>query len=445
MGEDIQVEAAWQRSAGTAVTDDDRHPLDYYPEEETGDERADTLMLLSKAQSALALAATLSDIGAVREIAERARRYASTAKLGRDAENHCVRLRLEAERKAGALLAEMDRQHKGRPEKMSDVPTFSAPKLTDLGVSRQQASDWQRMAKVPAPAFEEYVQQIVSASRPLTTAGVVQIARKIEREQRAAGPRPIVAPSSVPGTIDQADARSLPVEDESVDLIVTSPPYALDIDYADGGDVDADDWSAFMVAWLKEALRVTKWQGRLALNVPLDVSEPYERPTYAQAVHAAIEAGWLYQATIVWHENNTTKGNRSLGSVNSSARPHPVDSSEMIAIFSKGKWGPSSSNPDDITGEEWQAAGRGPWTFSGESRPWEDHPAAFPMELPRRLVRYLSRVGDVVLDPFLGSGTTLVAASELGRCGIGFDRSERYVQSARRRMAVFTRAGGGES
>jgi site-specific DNA-methyltransferase (adenine-specific) len=258
---------------------------------------------------------------------------------------------------------------------------------------------------------------------------------KQQRAREKALDAPAPEPASVPASVrcEVADARSLPLDAETVDLIVTSPPYGLEIGY-EGGDVDPWEWQTFMAAWLEEAWRVTKWHGRLALNIPLDTSEPVPRPTYAQAIAAAMEAGWLYQATITWHEGNTTKGNRSLGSLNSSARPHPVDSSEMIALFSKGEWAPSSENPDDIEPLEWQAYGRGPWTFPGESSAWDKHPAPFPVELPSRLIRYLCRVGDTVLDPFCGSGTTLLAALVADRRGIGFDISASYVDSALRRV-----------
>lgn len=238
--------------------------------------------------------------------------------------------------------------------------------------------------------------------------------------------------------LDVADARALPLDDDSVDLIVTSPPYGLEIEYS-GGDVAHEAWPTFMAEWLREAYRVTKPHGRLALNVPLDSSVPVGRPTYAQTVVAAVAgAGWEYAATVVWNEGNTTKGNRALGTPSSSRRPHHVSQVEMIAILSKGRMDPSSDNPDDITPEEFLIAGRGPWTFSGESRPWEEHPAAFPLELPRRLIPYLCRVGDVVLDPFAGSGTTLVAALERGRRAIGFDASAEYVESIRRRLREAT-------
>lgn len=102
-------------------------------------------------------------------------------------------------------------------------------------------------------------------------------------------------------------------------------------------------------------------------------------------------------------------------------------------LLSKGPWGPSSANPDDITSDAWQLYGRGPWRFPGEPRRPDGHPAPFPEELPYRLIRYLSRVGDVVCDPFVGSGTTLKVAYQLGRRPVGFDLAPVYVAMARRR------------
>jgi site-specific DNA-methyltransferase (adenine-specific) len=230
-----------------------------------------------------------------------------------------------------------------------------------------------------------------------------------------------------------ADARALPLPAACVDLTVTSPPYALDIGYI-GGDVQAETWPDFMAAWLAEALRVTRPHGRLALNVPLDTSKGGKRPTYVQACQAALDVGWSYQATITWHEGHTSKGDRALGTVNSSRRPHPIDASEMIVLLSKGAWGPSSGNPDDITPAEWQLYGRSPWRFPGVPRRPGGHPAPFPEELPYRLIRYLSRVGDVVCDPFVGSGTTSTVAHRLGRVALGFDLAPAYAAMARRRV-----------
>jgi hypothetical protein len=163
----------------------DDHPLDWYPEPVSeaeqrawqAGEETDSLALIDRARAALAQAETLADIGVVREIAERARRYASAAKLGRAAENHAARLRLEAERKAGELLANMDRQRRGRPGNCAHDADLPLPKLPELGVTHRQASDWQVMARMPQEDFKAHVEKAQAADEPLTTAGVVKIVR----------------------------------------------------------------------------------------------------------------------------------------------------------------------------------------------------------------------------------------------------------------------------
>jgi site-specific DNA-methyltransferase (adenine-specific) len=420
------------------------HSLDYYPEDATGDERGDMLALVDRGRAALALARTLADIGDVMTVAERARRWAKAAQLGIEAENHAAVLWLDAARKAGEHVEDVIPREGGRPaEKPRENPSVSRETLAGLGITQQQSKDWRLLAALPEPEYQDHIGRTTSAQRPLRLGPLVDQARKrIRAERRAAEPPPLVMLDRPDVRIDIANAldllhpkEGLPVDDESVDLIVTSPPYGLDVGYT-GGDVLADQWPAFMLSWLVEAYRVTKPSGRLALNVPLDTSEPTYRPAYAQAVAAAMRAGWDYRSTIVWAEGNTTKGGWALGSQSSAARPHHVSQVEMIGLFSKGPWGPSSSNPDDITPDEFLVAGRGPWAFSGEARAWEGHPAPFPLELPSRLIPYLSRVGDVVLDPFCGSGTTLLAAVRRSRQAWGFDISPEYVESARRRLAV---------
>jgi site-specific DNA-methyltransferase (adenine-specific) len=256
--------------------------------------------------------------------------------------------------------------------------------------------------------------------------------RRLIRESAARQPVPDLALPAC--TLLVADARQLPIPESSIDLIVTSPPYGLDVAYP-GGDIEMDSWALFMGQWLLDAIRVTKPHGRLALNIPLDTTKGGLRATYADAVMAALFAGWTYQSTIVWHDNSTTKGNRALGSVDSAARPFHVSQVEMIALFSRGEWGPSSGNPDDISSEDWQTAGRGPWTLPGETHAWEGFPAAFPIEIPRRLIRYLSRLGDHILDPFLGSGTTAVAALSCGRRFTGSDLDPESINSTQRRLS----------
>ncbi len=120
--------------------------------------------------------------------------------------------------------------------------------------------------------------------------------------------------------------------------------------------------------------------------------------------------------------------------MDSAAAPHIVAGAEIVALFFKGEWKRETPCPSDLARDEWVNWTSGVWKFPGEPVAWEGHPAPFPYELPRRLVKLLSFPGDVVLDPFVGSGTTVLAASTLGRQAIGFDRSSLYVGSARRRV-----------
>jgi site-specific DNA-methyltransferase (adenine-specific) len=248
--------------------------------------------------------------------------------------------------------------------------------------------------------------------------------------------QPAPAPSAVPRRvrIEAGDARSLPLPDASVHLIVTSPPYGVGIDeYREGGDVLAGDWPAFMLDWLTEALRVTVPTGRLALNVPLDTTSGGYRPTYAQAVHLAEAAGWEYRSTILWVDDQLGKST-ARGSMDSASAPHIIAGAEMVALFSNGAWKRNEPGESTLDHADWLEWTNGVWRFPGETRAWEGHPAPFPFELPRRLIRLLSFKGDTVLDPFCGSGTTALAACQLDRDFVGFDRSPEYVKSALRRV-----------
>lgn len=269
---------------------------------------------------------------------------------------------------------------------------------------------------------------------PLPTRAVKKL---VKAEVRKLDQRPtpgIAVPEELPVLLEVADARSLPLFERSVDLIITSPPYALGKDYGEGGDVDPWEWAKFSVEWLNEAFRVGKDGCRLALNVPLDTTLGGFRPTYAQAVNAALAAGWQYRSTVVWADESINKS-VARGSVDSPSSPHVIAPVEMIALFSKGDWKRVSSAEHDLSHEDWLDWTNGLWKVAAESQPWEGHPAAFPRAIPSRLIRLLSYRGDTVLDPFCGSGTTIVEAWRWGREAIGFDLSPEYVESAKRRLA----------
>jgi site-specific DNA-methyltransferase (adenine-specific) len=277
-----------------------------------------------------------------------------------------------------------------------------------------------------------------AADQGMTRHELRERVKKVKQERKRAE-RAIVAaapPLSPDVDILVGDARSLDLYDESVDLIVTSPPYALSKAYH-GGDICADIWQAFMRAWLIEAYRVTRSGGRLAVNVPLDTSPEYgSRPTYAETLTAALAAGWTYRSTIVWHDDQLGKST-ARGSLDSASSPYIYFPGEMILLMYKGdEWGrPDPEHRGFLDHQHWLDWTNGHWEVSGESSPWEDHPAPFPLEIPRRLIDLLSFSGDLVLDPFVGSGTTALAAFKAGRRFYGVDASEEYVESAKRRLA----------
>lgn len=256
-------------------------------------------------------------------------------------------------------------------------------------------------------------------------------------------PSPLAVPPSV--RIEQADARSLPLDDESVHLTVTSPPYGVGKLYEAGGDESPESWASLIYAACREMLRVSVAGGRLALNVPLDTTLGGCQPVYSVAVQVAQAAGWRYRSSIVWLDDQLGKS-VARGSVDSASSPAIIAGVEMVCLFSKGDWRrePPADHPREpgdlardrswLQHDEWLEWTNGVWRFPGETQAWEGHPAPYPVRLPYQLVKLLSFPGDVVLDPFCGSGTTAMAASTLGRAFVGFDRSEQYVASALRRV-----------
>jgi site-specific DNA-methyltransferase (adenine-specific) len=291
------------------------------------------------------------------------------------------------------------------------------------------------VAALPAPERAPTIEVAVEEgwNREQLREAVRERKAEIRAEAYAARPLPAWQPEQL--TLHCADARALPIADGVVDLIVTSPPYALDKRYL-GGDVAAASWRHFIGEFAEEAFRVLAPGGRLALNVPLDTTLGGFRPTYAQAVAAAQKAGFTYRTTVVWHDTQLGKST-ARGSQDSAAAPHIIAPVETIVLLSKGAWGREEpwDRPSDLAHTDWLEWTNGFWTFPGESSPWEDQPAAFPLELPRRLIYLLSFPGDLVLDPFLGSGTTAVAGLRAGRRVVGCDVEQRYLDATLRRVA----------
>lgn len=225
------------------------------------------------------------------------------------------------------------------------------------------------------------------------------------------------------------------IEPDSVDLIVTSPPYNVDIQYGNHDDQMAyQDYLLFSREWLRQAYRLSKVSGRLCLNIPLDKNKGGQQSVGADLTTLAKQAGWQYQSTIVWNEGNISR-RTAWGSFKSATAPYVIAPVELVVVLYKEKWKKVKVDRNtDITKEEFIAWTNGLWTFNGESKKRIGHPAPFPVELPKRCIKLFSFVGDTVLDPFLGSGSTLIACAESDRKGIGFDIDKGYCELAKTRL-----------
>jgi site-specific DNA-methyltransferase (adenine-specific) len=221
----------------------------------------------------------------------------------------------------------------------------------------------------------------------------------------------------------------------SVDLIVTSPPYNVSIPYTSvRDDISYTEYLDFTRRWLEKAFSMMKPDGRMCLNIPLDKNLGGQQSVYADILGLAKERGWHYHATVIWNEQNISR-RTAWGSWLSASAPYVIAPVETIAILYRENWKKLAPGTSDITRDEFIAWTNGMWTFSGEKRRRANHPAPFPLELPTRCIKLFTYVGDTVLDPFMGSGTTLLACRNLGRRGIGVDIDPAYCEVAKKRLS----------
>jgi site-specific DNA-methyltransferase (adenine-specific) len=221
-------------------------------------------------------------------------------------------------------------------------------------------------------------------------------------------------------------ARLLEASDlPRVNLVVTSPPYSLGVDYGQAGYADDQPYAHYLEwvrTWAVTLLDVCAPEGRACINMPLDSNKGGKRAIYADYLRIFQEVGWTYQTSIVWNEQNISR-RTAWGSWLSPSAPFVTAPVEMIAVFYKGSFRrpATGGRRGDITRDEFLAWTLGMWTFAGANPRRVGHPAPFPEELPRRLIKLYSYPEDLVLDPFSGSGTTLVAAKRLGRNSLGVE------------------------
>jgi len=227
------------------------------------------------------------------------------------------------------------------------------------------------------------------------------------------------------------------IPENSIDLIITSPPYNVDIKYNTHDDkLSYKEYLSFSERWLSRCFEWLKSDGRFCLNIPLDKNKGGQQSVGADLTTIAKKIGFKYHSTIVWNEGNISR-RTAWGSWLSASAPYVIAPVELIVILYKKRWKKTSgSRKSDITKKEFMEWTNGLWTFSGESKKKVGHPAPFPTELPKRCIKLFSFIDDTILDPFLGSGTTLIAAYLNNRKGIGIEIDKNYCKLAKNRLLV---------
>jgi site-specific DNA-methyltransferase (adenine-specific) len=224
--------------------------------------------------------------------------------------------------------------------------------------------------------------------------------------------------------------KSDKIENGSIDLILTSPPYFNAKDYSSWETYK--DYLLFAENFLNKSFNLLKNSGRIAINIPDGYGRNPCLPVYADYCKIMQKIGFILRGSIVWHKLNGG-GKTSWGSWRSSSNPCLIDEHEMIIVAHKIN--PRIENSCKMSKEEFLESIHSVWQIKPETgRKWK-HPAPYPIEIPTRLIRFLSGRDSIVLDPFIGSGTTAVACKNLGRRYIGFEVVEKYYKNTLRRLS----------
>jgi site-specific DNA-methyltransferase (adenine-specific) len=224
--------------------------------------------------------------------------------------------------------------------------------------------------------------------------------------------------------------------DNSIHLMITSPPYCSGKVY--DLDLTLDAYSSFLNSIWKEIHRVLIPGGRACVNAANLGRKPYI-PLHSIIINSYLNIGFLMRGEIIWDKSASAGSSTAWGSWQSASNPVLRDVHEYILIFSKAsfKRKKNKTKTDTITKEEFLENTKSIWQFPTVSAKKIGHPAPYPLELPRRLIQLYSFKGDVVLDPFMGSGQTAIAAVEAHRNFVGYELKDEYVALAEKRINEF--------
>lgn len=234
------------------------------------------------------------------------------------------------------------------------------------------------------------------------------------------------------------------LEDNFVDLIITSPPYYNLREYSHWNTYE--NYIQSLDMWFSSLYRILKPGGHICWNIQENIPEPNKKgrhyyPLLADTIKIGIDKSLEWEKNIVWNKQNATQV--LFGSFPYPPTPIFMDMVEYIIIFRKlGKLTFSKEQKEKckLSKDEWFKITRNVWDISPESSKKIGHPAPFPIEIPHRLIKVMSVKDSVVLDPFMGSGTTAIACLKNDRINyIGFEQNKEYFDLSNNRIQKYTR------
>lgn len=228
------------------------------------------------------------------------------------------------------------------------------------------------------------------------------------------------------------------IPDETIDMVITSPPYNLQIEYNSYEDnLSKEDYLTWCARWIGKCADLLKDGGRIAINIPIESNIGDKWFMFNDYINLLNSFGLIQTAFIIWHKTQVTS-RTAWGSWLSPSCPSVNQPCECILVYSKGTR-KKEGNPKliDITNKEFVEWTLGVWNMQAELN--RTHPAPFPVELPARLMKLYTYQQDIILDPFMGSGTTAIACSEFKRNFIGIEMDEKYYKMATERVNDYNR------
>ncbi len=218
----------------------------------------------------------------------------------------------------------------------------------------------------------------------------------------------------------------------AIHLVVTSPPYNVGKEYDE--NLSLAEYRMFLRRVFSEIHRVLVPGGRLCLNLANLGRSPYV-PLQAYVAQDLIECKFLMRGEVIWDKGGSASRSTAWGSWMSPTNPTLRDTHEYILVFSKqGYYRPLLGRRPTITRKEFLEFTKSVWRFPSESARKVGHPAPFPVELPYRCIQLYTAENDVVLDPFIGAGSTALAAQKTKRRFIGYETEQKYCDIAIQRL-----------